>query len=243
MNNKVLSLLNYIGIILFFTTMFCSKVLYGQHTNAMLLRQSIDSLYGLDQTLYNGKKYFPEHPQSKSSPFLFNDEIKNGTLYFKSKTYHNLKLRYNIYSQQFNLVYINHLDVEQQIILPLEHIDTVKIENYCFVKAPDSILNGGVVQLINGDGLQILCTWRKNYELVYELGDPIQKYTKAIRIPYLVYKEDLYKIKGNRSFIKCFPKIMRADLRQFVKQEKIKMQHANTDQLQEVINHISTLLE
>ena len=46
----------------------------GQNDSSFMdLKLHYDSLYGMDPNLYNGIRYFPEHPQARGFPFWKED--------------------------------------------------------------------------------------------------------------------------------------------------------------------------
>ncbi len=63
-----------------------------------------DKVYGLDPTLYNGKKYTYFLPASTGShQYLFSPDYVSGSVTINGKTYEGILLNYDIYNQQLLL--------------------------------------------------------------------------------------------------------------------------------------------
>ena len=95
-----------------------------------------------NQDLYNGKIWTNKHRRIEGDPFLFANYFLSGTVSENGKTYKNLQLRYDIFSDEI-MIPVNR---EEIILLNNELVDSFTISfderNYNFIKIGSDTLNG-----------------------------------------------------------------------------------------------------
>ncbi len=193
------------------------------------------------QDIFNGVKYIPAYVSKNSHPFLNEQMTAEASIFYKGNYYYNLSLQYDIYAQLFVLNYYSISGIKNQIQLTDVYLDSVRIYNSIFIPNPYPTINSKYIQTIESGQLCILIQWWKKYELSGSTYNSQSEYTEAKRKMYLSKNKELYTFKSKHSLLKHFSPEKRSQVKSLIKQNQIKLKHADTEQLQLILNALNSL--
>ncbi len=222
--------------------------------------------YGVDPLLVNGIYFENPYYNAKGHQFLHNGDFHQGSIIFRNKKYDDVRLMYDIYSQQ---IVINHkTSNEIQISLKRNELnsearlreqiaDKKKHEkdmmtNYLANEFISEFWLSGshykklylednepkYYQVISDEG-QLKCyyAWYKIRYKSYDKGDYLNySFSDSKFKSYLVIDAELNRFWNNRSFLKLFPDNTKSQIRSFLRTNKIKVNKANDSTIKEVIH-------
>lgn len=214
------------SLILFFFILVALDfdVMYGQNDDSMLVyKLQYDSLYGTDPHLYNGIKYFPEYFFTRGFPFWKDDKPLMADIVFSGKYYKDLKIRYDLYTQEFILEYSDKFGGLQQIVMNRLKLDSIFIDDVLFIKNKFSDIKAYFLQVIHEDKISCYFTWKKEYRFNNSGIETGHEYSDEIVNSYLVLDGKSYVFANKVSFLKIFPADKRNLIRKFMKVNRIKV--------------------
>jgi len=200
------------------------SILCGQNTDsALVYKLRYDSLYGMDPQLFNGIKYFPEHSLARGYPFWQDNQPMKADLVYSGRYYKNLKIKYNLYIQEFILEYADQFGGLQQLILNRSNIDSVFINNTLFIRNKYSDIKEYFLQVIHEDKISCYFTWKKEYRFNNTGVEVGHEYSDEMVTSYIVKNGRVYVFANNRSFLKIFPEDSRDSIREYMKDNRINV--------------------
>ncbi len=123
----------------------------------------LDRVYGLDQTLYNGKKYNYSVPSStKGHQYLISPDYIAGSVTLRGKCYQDINLNYDIFNQQLLLQYedekgvLNIIEVSKAWLKSFRR-GNLNFEFLSLEKEPRFYQVLGEGQVRNSEGLILYC--------------------------------------------------------------------------------------
>jgi hypothetical protein len=182
-----------------------------------------DSLYGMDPQLFNGIKYFPEHPLARGFPFYMKDESLAAGLVYSGRYYENLDMKYNLYTQEFILEYTDQYGGLQQLILNRAEIDSVFMEESVFIKNKYNDINQYFLQVIYEDTISCYFARKKEYRF-YNTGINLgYEYSNELVTSFIVINGSVHVFRNNPSFLKIFEEGKRDSIKKYMKENRIKV--------------------
>jgi hypothetical protein len=205
------------------------------------IKATTDKAYGLDQTLYNGKKYNYFLPiGTKGNQYLLSAVFVNGSLTLKNKIYNDVSLNYDVFNQELLLKYrddrgsMNIIEVSKAWIkgfrmgnMNFEYLDLEKKPRY--------------FQVLGEGEMRMLFFWRKSFDLEGSGGSYYFAFSAPIRDSYVLMKGQLKPYSTNYNFIRIFDPEQRPELKSYLHKNKIKVKKATDQEMEQVINFISKL--
>ena len=200
-----------------------------------------DKVYGLDQTLYNGKKYnYFLPPGTIGHQYIISQDFIAGSVTLKGKSYGNVSLNFDIFNQQLLLKYadetgsLNIIEVSKAWLagfslgnMNFELLSTEK--NPCFFQ-------------VLGDGpLKVLFYWRKNLNLVSAIGSSDYTFTRAARDSFVLANGQFKPFRNKRGLLKLFDHTWRPAIKSYVRKNRVNVKKATDQALTKMINFIGTL--
>lgn len=229
--------LSALGAVVFF---FLGNI-YAQTSPLELKHKQFDSQYGLNQMLFNGEKYSPEHTEVKGHPFLYSDEPVEGKLMLKGQVFEPVMLKYDIYKQQFVLSFLDRNKANQQLVIPNLSIDSVWISHALFTSAVPYNLLDGFVQVLEYGEYKILYRWSKAYQFTAAKNDMPHVYSDANRTSYFYHDELTVKFRSKGSFVKLLPIAKQKAIKNYLKRNKIRFNKVSDSDMIEILIYINTL--
>ncbi len=203
--------------------------------------KELDKVYGLDQTLYNGKKYsFIVPPGTSGHQFLQAQLFSDGTLTLKGKEYHDIALNYDIYNQQLLLQYaddnfpVNFIEVSKAWLQSFS-LGDMKFRLLQLEKEPQ------FYQVIGDGPLQILYFWRKTLNLNDVIGTSNFVFSVPLRDSFVLMNRQLKPFKTRRSLIQLFDRGQRQEIKNYMRKNKIKVKKSSDHAMADLINFIGKL--
>ena len=213
--------------------LFCSFTAISQETVKVP-----DQVYGLDQTLCNGKKYtYVAPPGSKGDQFLLSTLFSVGSVTLRGKSYNNLSLNYDIVNQQLLMRYAddrspwNVLEVSKAWLTDFR-LGNKKFELLTLEQLPQ------FYQVIGEGPVRILYFWRKNLNLNDAIGASNFTFTPAIRDSFVLIDGKLKPFQSKRSFVLLFSAAHRQTIKTYLRKNKIKLKKASDEVMGDMITFI-----
>lgn len=217
---------------------------YGQspvNQDVATLREKLDSKYGLNPWLYNGIKYFPDHPNSYGHPFWKSEEPVDADIVLNNVNYDNLKIQYNSYTQAFVLNYLDQINAKNSIILNNSQIDTVKMDDCIFIKHNFREIKEPFIQIIFAGNISCFITWSKEYNFYGTGSNPGHYYSDDIRKIYLILAENIYQIRKKRDLLQLFNKEQKSSISSYLSKNNIHVRNISHVELQQLIGFCNTI--
>lgn len=206
------------------------------------LYKSVDNEYGIDQVLVNGICYEDEYLGSVGHPFLFENQFYKGTLTYREREYHGLDIKYDIYKHQL-ILYIKQNNSIVWIIPPNDFILAFSLGDKLFVKHTFDGVPGFYQLIFDTKKLKCLYYWSKSrYDSDHKRDYNSYSFTDSQRKTYLVVDDVLKKYGDNRSFVRLFPQESRVQIKQYIKNNKIKVAKSSDVEMKKFITFCKTLL-
>lgn len=226
----------YTSILIYLLLILAPITTIGQSNDFLSLKNEYNQKYGLNSELYNGKKYYPSHTNAKGHPYLLSKKTQNGVLISLNKTYNNLSLKYNIYTQEIILKYNMSSGAVNQLVISNDRVDTLKLQNRVFIQNKFSEISTPLIQVIVEGKYSMYLSWDKDYSFKSEVYGGSHIYSKEKRKVYLVINS-VVSIKNNKSFLNAFKLEYRENIKQFIKENKIKIKKASEFQLWQLMEY------
>jgi hypothetical protein len=193
-----------------------------------------------NQILYNGRGWQNLYPDVKDNQFLFTKDFLTGSVTMRGKTFQNLKLRYDIYRDELLTPGVpgGVLQLNKEMVDSFTLI--FQAETYQFIKLPGDSLRGpsGYCNLLYNGEHALYARYIKKIGKLADEG----KYDKFYQVTSLYVlnnssfypvnsRKDLEKISGNK----------RAEVRNFIRNNKLKISKDNPAGFVHVLRYLDTL--
>jgi len=214
----------------------CAGTLSSQDTAAVL-----DRVYGLDQTLCNGKKYlYAPPPGTRGHQYLLTSFYTPGSVTIKGKCYQDVMLNYDILNQQLLLQYANDVN-------PFNVIEVSKawLSGFSLGRLNFELLIFGkdtcFYQVLGAGQVKILYFWRKILNLDLVIGSYVFNFTPAIKDSYILKDGKLRPFRNKRTLVAIFDPARRQEIKSYIRKHKIKVKKATDETMAELITFIGNL--
>jgi len=206
------------------------------------ITKSNDRIYGLDPLLYNGKVYTSFYPISvKGNQYFIGSDYVKGEATIRGVRYQNLDLNYDILKQELLLKYLNSNNVINIITISKAWLEGFSIGNARFILMNSSNSPERIYQELGNDSLHILYFFKKDLELENVSTKSNFKFVGTKEM-YVLMDKTLMRFKNNRSFMKLFPKEKQINVKKYLRQNRIKVNKASDQAMEELINNCSKSL-
>jgi len=224
----------YPSLIIFF--LFISATSISQDEAAVL-----DRAYGMDQTLYNGKKYDFRLPYgTKGNQYLFSPDFMDGSVTLKGKCYRDLTLNYDIYNQQLLLMYTDEAGARNIIEVSKAWLTKFSLGNMDF-EFLDLEQKPQLYQVLGEGPVRILYYWRKNMDLDIAIGSNNYIFNRPIRDSYVFIDGNLKPYKSKRSLIGRFDPVHRQEIKRYLRKHKVNLKKSPDKIIAEMITFIGNI--
>jgi hypothetical protein len=205
------------------------------------LYKSVVNEYGLDQVLVNGICYEDEYLGKIGHPFLFEDQLYKGILIYREKKYQGLDIKYDIYKQQV-ILYIRQNNSSAWIIPPNDFISAFSLGDKLFVKHAYQGVSRFYQVVFDTEELKCLYYWSKlRFNSDHKRYYNSSRFTDSERKTYLIVGDVVKKYSDNRSFVKLFPQACQVRIKQYIKNNKIKVVKSSDAEMAELLTYCKTL--
>jgi hypothetical protein len=206
------------------------------------LYKSVVNEYEFDQVLVNGICYEDEYLGTVGHPFLFEDQFYKGTLIYRGGEYKGLDIKYDIYKQQV-ILYIRQNNSIAWIIPPNDFISAFSLGDKLFVKHTFEGVPRFYQMIFDTEELKCLYYWSKlRYNSDHKRYYYSYRFTDSERKTYLIVDDVLKKYGDNRSFVRLFPQESQMRIKQYIKNNKIKVAKSSDVEIEKLVTYCKTLL-
>ena len=200
-----------------------------------------DMVYGLDQTLYNGKKYNYYLPiGTKGHQYLVSPVYVAGSLTIKDQCYHDISLNLDIFNQQLLLKYQDDKGAMNIIEVSKAWIKSFRMGNMLF-EYLEVEKNPRFFQVLGDSNIRILHYWRKNFDLEGSIGSYYYAFSAPLRDSFVFTEGKLKPFTTNRNFIRIFDPSIRPDIKSYLHKHKVRVTKASDQVMVDVLNFIGNL--
>jgi hypothetical protein len=201
----------------------------------------LDQVYGLDQTLINGKKYTWKAPSgSTGNHYLNAPYFLEGTVTIRGKNFTDVRLNYDVYNQILLLQYADEEGPGSMIEVSKAWLTAFSIGGMNF-----ELLNleqePHFYQVLGNGTTRILYYFRKTLELNTAIGTYNYVFSKTIRDPFVLTDGKLRPFSTKRSLVKLFDPRVRPEIKSYLRKNRIKIKKASDSTMEDLINFIGKL--
>ncbi len=189
-------------------------------------RAYFDRLYGSDFNLLNGRRYYLYY-SSNSHPFLETEQSRPGDLVLGGISYRGVPINYDLYQQVVILQYISHSGETRHVILNRELVDGFVLDQKVFSKVPLVGKDRGYTQVIRAGRLGFYIDYSKKLNYTPSVNTTPYHYTKLARRLYLDREGAVLPVGSRGSFVQAFEPGSRQAIRQFMRQQHIRLRSAS----------------
>ncbi|MFH1297571.1 MAG: hypothetical protein ABIJ04_09900 [Bacteroidota bacterium] len=201
----------------------------------------LDRVYGLDQTLINGKKYnFLPPFGTKRDQFLFSPVYIAGSVTLKGKGYQDIELNYDIFNQQLLLKYVDEAGGRNSIEVSKAWLTNFSLGNMNF-EFLHLEQEPHFYQVLGERPVQILYYWRKNLDLDVVVGSYNYIFTRAVRDSYVFMDGQLKPFRSKRSLVRLFNPRYRQEIKSYLRKNKVNVKKASDKAMAEMITFIRNI--
>lgn len=206
------------------------------------VREEYDQLYGLDISLYSGKKNLVYYLNHHGHPYWQSDKPITGDLVIDGKRYNNQMLSFNIEKQEFVLTYLDYNKGKNQLIINPERIDTVLLDNVVFIRNHNKELNSVFVQVLYSNKIECYKIWRKDLEISKKVKSSSGlAYTKEQTDLFLLKDKKAHRFYNKKSFLHFFDKIYWNSIKKYISENNIKFRKISDEKLSTLIKYCEDL--
>jgi hypothetical protein len=222
--------------LLIISLFFFSGILRSQDTIKIL-----DQVYGLDQTLHNGKKYdYIAPPGTSGNQYLSSNLFSVGTVTLKGKSYSDVNLNFDIFNQQLLLQYANDRGPMNIIEVSKAWLKGFSLGDRNFELLPSGKIPG-FYQVLGEGQVRVLYFWRKTLELNNAIGSNNYVFSTPIRDSYVLLNGELKLFTNKRNLIRLFDPKYRSEIKNYLRKNKVKVKKASDKAMAEMITFIGNL--
>lgn len=203
--------------------------------------KELDKVYGVDQTLCNGKKYTYTVPAStKGHQFIISPDFIGGTVTLKGRCFTDLNLNYDVVNQQLLLQYQD--DKGATTIIEISkawltafHRGTMDFEYLSLGPEPH------FYQVLGEGRFRILYYWSKKLVVNDVVGASNFVFTDALRDSFVLMDGQLKRFRTKRNLIRLFNEEKRPAIKVYLHKNKIKLSKASDKEMTDLITFIGTV--
>lgn len=203
--------------------------------------KTLDNVYGLDQTLYNGKKYtYTILYSTNGHQYLLTPRFSYGSVTVKGKHYEHIALNYDIYNQKLIVKYFDKTGALTNFEVSHAWLQGFTLENMNF-ELLHLEQEPAFYQVLGIGPLKILYHWRKSLDLETVVGSANYVFNSPVRESFVLMDGQLNRFKTKRSLIRLFTPDLRSQIKSYMRKNKIKVRRSSDPAMADMINYIGTI--
>jgi hypothetical protein len=203
--------------------------------------EGIDTIYGSDPLLFNGRQYIYQiPPRSSGNQFFTNPDFRKGWISIADRQYQNLNLNYDILNQVLLLKYIDQggytmvIEVSQSWLAGFG-LGTRQFE---LIRKNDKPI---IYQVIQSKNVTVRYHWQKELKLENVMTNATYAFSGPRRTSFLIIHGREHEYKKNREFIKAWDPTLQSTVSKYLKTNKIKVNNATDASISMLVNFCNTL--
>lgn len=197
-----------------------------------------------DPLIQNGVYYTYPYYNAEGHPFLGQKEFETGSIVFRGKDYQGLSLNYDVFNQLL-ILSREYQGVLQMNLLDPEFVSGFQLKGKSFIRAGFNGDTPAFYQVISETG-NISCyyVWYKERREIRDSGNrSFFSFSEEKSRRYLLLEGQLQRYKSNKSFVKLFPDSRKAEVKDYIQENKILVMEATDQAMSQLILHCNKLLE
>lgn len=227
---------NIIRSLLLILLLSCSGTLISQDVVKVL-----DQVYGLDQTLCNGRKYLYLAPAgSNGHQYLVSPDYITGSVTLMGKCYQDISLNYDILNQQLLLKYNDGSGIPKIIDVSKAWLKSFSLGamNFEFLSLDKE---PRFFQTLGEGQVRILYFWRKTLNIDGSVGSYHFTFTRALRDSYVFMDGQLKQFRTKRSLIRLFEPAHRPEIKSYLRKNKVNVRKSSDQAMAAMIAFIGNI--
>jgi hypothetical protein len=198
--------------------------------------------YGLNQQLVNGTQYINRHFRARGHPYFGDEDPVDGSVVLKGEEYKGVRIKYDIFSQQLELLYENLSGARNHIVLVGDHLDRFMYGAYSFARMD---LGDGprFYQVIDTDSFTVYVWWTRNLIPLRNDSYYIEEYSDEHRDYILEADGQIITFRNRKGFAGCFPEPVQKDIRRTLRKQHFAFRTAGPDEILVNMENVSGMLK
>ena len=208
------------------------------------IHQLINQKYRADDILIHGRIYYSSSSLILGNPFLFDETWVQGSVYIHGTSYVNLKLNYNIVTDELILNTEGFIDQSKIIVLIPAVVDSFTIENKHFVNKrhlKQHDINNNFVEVIFRGKFLFLRKYWKIHKKEFSQSAPNGIYTDTSEKSYILYKQELHPVNSRKKILAFFSS-NKKEIKRYLRVSSIKYRKADKKELLLLLNYCNEIL-
>jgi hypothetical protein len=230
---------------LFLFFIFSNYDLYSQDESNKIdysTKDSLNRVYGLDPLLYNGMLFNSFYPgKVKGDQYFINSNFIKGEVLLRGIKYKNLELNYDLNKQELIFKYLNSSNVFSIIMISKAWLESFTLGSYRFKVYSTPEAPNRFYQVLGNESIELLYYWNKVIAFETDYLENTSLYFETFKEQNLFINKTLYKFDDNKSFVKLFAKEKQETISKYLRHNKIKVQKASDQTMEQLINFCSKL--
>ena len=203
------------------------------------IKSDAEIRYGPPPELLNGEKYYYPYGSALGNPYL--EAPDEGTLLIDGTVYRNQQLKYDIYNQLLVLDYKDLSHAPVSIVVGAQWLESFTLGNKLFKKFPDRDGQIRFGQVIHEGRYSCIYFWKKKYTPDLQNRNNQYEFSESMRSAVILYNHHHSPFTGKRSFIRAFPKTEREQIKQILKEQRIKIKKARDPEMRALMERINQI--
>jgi len=205
------------------------------------VKQRYDVIHGSDYNLLNGRQYYLLYSNT-SHPFLNTELARTGKVVLSGVVYDGIPINYDLYQQVVILQYISNTGEIRYLVLNKEFLEEFRLDGKVFRKAgPPG--EEEYAQVIEAGTLRLLIFWNRNMHYTASMNQTPYRYSDPSKKIFLEKNGVLQPVNSGSSFLSHFSEAQKSAVRQYMRQERIRIKRASDLQLQKLLEYSARLEE
>ena len=224
-----------------YSLLFISICLFPEKLISQDAVKVLDRVYGLDQTLCNGKKYDYSPPVgARGDQYFLTRAYSDGSVTIRGKCFQGLKLNYDLLNQQLLLLYDDEAGDMNIIEVSQAWLDGFRIGdmNFEFINLEKE---SRFFQVLGEGPVRILYYWRKNLDVQGSVGSYNLTFTQAEKDSFVLMDGHLKPYRNNRGLVGLFDQGQTQKIKNYLHKNKLNVRNATDQAMAEMITFIGKL--
>jgi hypothetical protein len=213
----------------------------GQSVSQAYLTIQLSDTIQNKQDLYNGVKWTNSYRKFDVNQFLFSDLFLQGTVTMNSKTYYNVRLKYDIVNDEI----ITPVNLQDIVQLNKEMVDSFSLvfdgKRYNFINIKKDTLNffsGYMQQLYRGNS-SLFVKHKKSFSTSAEINS--DGTFNESHIIYFMTGDYFYPLAGRKSLYKVLMEDRVDEVKSFIRENKLKVSKKTPSSFTGVIRYYDAI--
>lgn len=218
----------------------CGVIIFIRLSLPSCAQNNIDSIYGLDPLLHNGRNYsFSLSYETVGHPFIHTKNYEPGYIVIRDEKFENILLNYDIYNQEVILKYQDIHGANNLIKLSKAWLRMFYLRNNEFVLMKTEDGQQGFFKVIGSESLKVLYSWQKKMSLSNVAGKSNYQFSEPVKTMYLFKNEEFFRFRNNKSFLAYFDPGKRDSIKKYLTENGINVKRVSDENMLNLITFCS----